>query len=862
MPEFPFLPLPQFERGDPPPTSSFPQHVPIVSKGRQGQRLGPTFNRLARVLAADHHGLSLSEDPSSIAPERALVMEISGSLNNFQAIARGVEGLEFLGEEEFEFDPDEEFFKFDTRKGKEGMPRMDRPIGGSLYLTMPDVTALKQLLSLWERWQEGKELGYGFMQWGKIFQSLRDIRPWGSTDRLSNETITYWREEMDNYPNEMRRIEVEIWFRDSEESRIAAFRKVSKIVADIGGAIVHHAVLEDICYEAVLIDVPAAEILRLANREEVHLVLCDDIMFLRPQSSTDAPEPADELASESLYPDEEPVSMPPVAALLDGVPVQNHVLLVGRLEMDDPDGLEAMSLVSKRFHGTAMASLILHGDRNVTTNVLSRRLYVRPVLYAPGNGFPEEPNRDQLLIDVIYRAIRRMKEGDEEGPATAPKVFLVNLSLGDPRRPFAGSMSPWARLLDYLSEHYGVLFLVSAGNIKRPLRIDGFETWSEFEDANPEDREREVLLALSDQKAFRTLLSTAEALNPITVGAMHDDAVNSPRGAGAVDPYVARDLPNVTSSLGLGHRKVVKPDILLPGGREHLQFRASGEALDVVPESGIRSGLRAASPDPAGNLDRTSLKMGTSVATAMATRTAHLIYDALMDGDGGSMHADLDPNFHAVVVKAMLIHRANWGSRAAFFDNSFGPHGRGKHVERRDNISRFLGHGFPNLEESLSCASNRATLVGYGTIKAKESNVHRIPLPPSLEQVTEPRALTVTVAWFSPINPRHQVYRRAKLEVSPLRNLEQAAGVSRSSGQPSDKSVPRGTVSHTRYEGNKAIAFVDDGHVIFQVHCREQAGVLDQSICYGIVVSIEAGEAIPVYEEIRTRLAIPVVTGA
>ena len=862
MPKFPFLPLPQFERGDPPPGSGFPQHVPIVSKGRQGQRLGPTFNRLARVLAADHHGLSLSEDPSSIAPERALVMEVAGSLDNFQAIARGVEGLEFLGEEEFEFDPDEDFFKFDTRKGKEGKPRMDRPIGGRLYLAMPDVTALKQLLSLWERWQEGKELGYGFMQWGKIFQSLRDIRPWGSADRLSNETITYWREEMDNYPNEMRRIEVEIWFRDSQESRIAAFHKVSKIVADIGGAIVHHAVLEDICYEAVLIDVPAAEILRLANREEVHLVLCDDIMFLRPQSSTDAPEPADELASESFYPDEEPVSLPPVAALLDGVPVQNHVLLVGRLEMDDPDGLEAMSLVSKRFHGTAMASLILHGDRNVTTNVLSRRLYVRPVLYAPGNGFPEEPNRDQLLIDVIYRAIRRMKEGDVEGPATAPNVFLVNLSLGDPRRPFAGSMSPWARLLDYLSEHYGVLFLVSAGNIKRPLRIDGFETWSEFEDANPEDREREVLLALSDQKAFRTLLSPAEALNPITVGAMHDDAVNSPRGAGAVDPYEARDLPNVTSSLGLGHRKVVKPDILLPGGREHLQFRASGEALDVVPESGIRSGLRAASPDPAGNLDRTSLKMGTSVATAMATRTAHLIYDALMDGDGGSMHADLDPNFHAVVVKAMLIHRANWGSRAAFFDNSFGPHGRGKHVERRDNISRFLGHGFPNLEESLSCASNRATLVGYGTIEAKESNVHRIPLPPSLEQVTEPRALTVTVAWFSPINPRHQVYRRAKLEVSPLRKLEQAAGVSRSSGQPSDKSVPRGTVSHTRYEGNKAIAFVDDGHVIFQVHCREQAGVLDQSICYGIVVSIEAGEAIPVYEEIRTRLAIPVVTGA
>ena len=31
--------------------------------------------------------------------------------------------------------------------------------------------------------------------------------------------------------------------------------------------------------------------------------------------------------------------------------------------MDDPDDLEAMSVVSERYHGTAMASLILHGDR-------------------------------------------------------------------------------------------------------------------------------------------------------------------------------------------------------------------------------------------------------------------------------------------------------------------------------------------------------------------------------------------------------------------------------------------------------------------------------------------------------------------
>ena len=445
-------------------------------------------------------------------------------------------------------------------------------------------------------------------------------------------------------------------------------------------------------YEGALIDLPAGEIARLAEREEVDLVVCDDIMFLRPQSLADVPAPGDETEPEAAITDEQPAELPPVAALFDGVPVQNHVLLDGRLEMDDPDGLEAMSVVAERYHGTAMASLILHGDRNVANEVLSRRLHMRPVLYAPGNGVREEPRRDRLLIDVIYRAVRRIKEGDEEGEATAPEVFLINLSLADAGRPFGGPISPWARLLDYLAERYGILFLVSAGNVKAPLRVDGFGGWIEFEDADPADRERAVLMALSDQKAFRTLLSPAEALNPITVGAMHDDAVVGPRGAVAVDPYATHELPNVSSALGLGHRKVVKPDIHLPGGREHVRFQAAGGGFVVVPESGGRSGLKAASPDAAGNRDRTALSMGTSAATALATRSAHLIFDALMDREGGSMHADMETPYRAVVVKALLVHRARWGSRAAFLDRNYGPHGRGKHVARRDNIARLLGY--------------------------------------------------------------------------------------------------------------------------------------------------------------------------
>ena len=860
MAEYPLLPLPPSEPGEPPRPTGFPQGGPRLSPQRQGQRLGPRFERLQAVLASDESGFSLRADPSSIAPDRALVFEVAGSISDFHRLVTRIQGLEFLADEEAVFEPDEDFFETDTRQGRRGQPRRDKPVGGRLYLAMPDVRALRELLRLWDTWWSEGELPHGHTPWRNIFACLRDVRPWGIADRITDETIGFWREDLGAESSELLRIEAELWFYDSAKRRAAACRRMEEAVADADGNIIHHAIIDDIRYEAVLIDLPGSELGRLVAREEIHLAICDDIMFLRPQSSLDVLERGDETESGAAFGAEPPDDHPPIAALLDGVPVQNHQLLDGRLDVDDPDNLEEMSVLSEREHGTAMASLILHGDRNLGEPPISRKLHVRPVLYAPGHGLREEPRRDRLLVDVIYRAIRRMKEGDGEGEATAPEVFLVNLSLGDPRRPFSGPMSPWAKLLDHLAEHYGILFLVSAGNVKSPLPVSAFSDWTSFEDADPEERERAVLQALADNRAYRTLLSPAEALNVVTVGAWHHDVFGGPRGAAAADPYPDGDLPNISSAQGLGHRRVIKPDVHLPGGREQVSFRASGETLTVAP--GGRYGLKAAAPSAGGARDQEWLQEGTSAATALATRAAHRIFDALMGTDDGSLHGGLDPRYYAVTIKAMLVHRAKWGSRVDILDQLYGPRGRGQHFARRDNIARLLGYGFPDIEEAVSCTPHRATLLGYGTISAKEAKVHRIPLPPSLERVTEPREVTMTVAWLSPVNPRHQAYRRAKLEVSAVTDLEAAAGVKRSSGQPLHSSVSRGTVFHARYEGEKAVSFVDDGHVSLRIFCREQAGALDQPIRYGVAVAIEAGEGIPVYEEVKARLPVPIAARA
>ena len=68
--------------------------------------------------------------------------------------------------------------------------------------------------------------------------------------------------------------------------------------------------------------------------------------------------------------------------------------------------------------------------------------------------------------------------------------------------------------------------------------------------------------------------------------------------------------------------------------------------------------------------------------------------------------------------------------------------------------------------------------------------------------------------------------------------------------------MARGTVFHRRWEGENAVSFTDNGNLLLNVSCKATAGEMDADITYGVAISIEVGQDIPVpvYEEIRTRL--------
>jgi hypothetical protein len=851
VPDRPLLNLPAPTPIVPPQRYGGGAAISRPSRDRQRERIDPKFARLSAAAETPVELLALQDDPALIAPERAIVFEVEGSLKDFYAQARDI-GLEYLGDYEDEFDPSDDFFVKEKREQR---------ITGRIYLAMPDVQALRELLSLWERYKQNRRMGKGRSEWRELFSRLIDVRPWGPQDRIPPGAVSAWEADLAPAPDAPVRLEVELWFHESAERRGQAFQRIEGEIAAAGGGIVHHATIPEIHYDAALIDLPGGYVRTLIDNPAVSLARADDVMFLRPQSVARHPGKEDFTGQDSAAAAAEAGAGEPIAALLDGLPIQNHVRLAGRLVIDDPDGLEDVYPVARREHGTEMASLIIHGDLNLNEAPLPRRLYVRPVMRPNARGDERTPS-DRLLVDVIHQAVRRIKEGDGAQAAVAPRVVVVNLALGDIARPYARIMSPLGRLLDYLSNRYRVLFLVSAGNILDRLPVPAFTTSAQFEAATPEEREQAILAALNGNKSQRTLLSPAESLNTLTIGAAHSgSAFNGNLPGGRFDPFTDEELPNIVSAMGLGFKKAVKPELLFAGGRAPVSVVAAGSGVVIAPVIvGARLfGLKAARPSPVGGNRYEDFTWGTSVATALATRSAHRIHDVLLDRDGGSNHADIDPTYMPLVLKALLVHGAQWGPKGEFLDGCFQPQGTGSHFARRDDIARLLGYGVPKIDRVLDCADNRATLLGVNAIAPDSSLLYRIPLPEGLDGIREFRALTITLAWFSPVNPRHQGYRMAALDVSAGSEAKYWIAPDRAL-QPTDKATVRGTVFHERRIGEAASVFVDDGHLLLRVSCRAAAGHLVTQIPYALAISIEVGieAGIPVYDQVRVRLATPV----
>lgn len=827
-----------------------PPKIHKPSLGRQSERLTPQFRELERVFVAQR--AALQDDPSGAMPEQILVLETVGSIKDFMNAIRRIEGLEWMGELETEFEADEDFFV-------EEKPQ--KALGGYIYLVLSNQQALNSLKSLWEQYVTNPQIRFqhGQNKWKLLFNQLRNIRPWDWKDRLRDTGIEdFWRERV-QLGEERVSFEVELWYRHGREDQQRSEHVIRQVIEELEGQVVSSVVIPEIAYHGVLAELHIKKIQNILEHVDVRLLQCEKVMFFRPMGQAAIIVSNDEPVHQNdfIIQEESLQGETPVVALLDGLPLENHPLLTGRLIVDDPDGWSGEYQAGERKHGTAMASLIIHGDLDKREPSLSRPLYVRPVMKP--NSFDyreiraEEVPWDCLPVDLIHRAVKRMFDGEGGEEPRAAHVKIINFSICDKNRPFDRIMSPLARLMDWLAWHYNVLVLVSGGNQSDDLILE--VSSQKLDNISPEALEEKVLRSLVKYARQRRILSPAEAINPLTIGATNEDTHESFYAGNRLNPCTTPGIPSPISPIGLGYRRAIKPEIMMPGGKQLYQKPITGQEMEtplkVALSTGMEPGQKVAWPAiKPGISSSVAYTCGTSNATALATRTAAQIYEYILhelrEEPGGEQ---LQDQYMAVILKTMLVHGAEWGQSFERFEQLF----RNPQNTQtfKEFASRFFGYGKVNTERLFGCTEQRVTVIGCGQLTDGQAHIYRLPLPPSLSGRSDNRLLIITLAWLTPIHTGHQFYRRAALWFDPP---TESLGVSRR--DVDWRAVRRGTVQHEVLEGQNAVAFTDGAFMEIKINCRADAGQLVDEVPYGLAVTLAVKEDLnlPIYQEVQERI--------
>lgn len=844
----------------------FGQQPEKYSRQHQEQVFGPRFDRLRNTLTRIEAGETPADDGDLLLPDRVLVFETKGRVDKFWRAIGRIEGLEPLAE----------WIK-PTRSRERGDER-------TLYLTLPDRSALAELERLWGRFKAEERAPRNFAGLWQAFELLEDLRRWGLKDRIQPDAEAYFKEQLDliaegQAPDGIG-VEIELWPYGKSNDMGQALEEVGTLVRRTNGAELISTCRIDDARVGILLAVLPAELVRtLLESDRVGMIPREDLRALadataiqafgpRGQTATDpapvhpatAPRPPDPAS----FPD--PTGAQPRVAVMDTPPVGHHPWVDRWLTVSDRFGLEPAVDVALRHHGTAMVSLALHGTLE-EPKTLADPVLALPVLAASQDGASRTQTHlpdGLILADVLRVAIQHLFEDDGHGGPIAPGTRIVSLSIGDSSRPFAGRISSAARVLDWLAFKYDLLILVSAGNYD-PIRLPIGQM--DFEKLDDAGRRKAVLdhfrqLMIDENAHPPSILSPAEGANVLTVGALDTDPTeDAPHPSPTTQHRFKRDpaFHGPYSRLGPGMQGQIKPDVLFPGGSPVYTMNGGTSCTNLRLVPGGRFGMLEAAPVE-GIGEPLTRSVGTSGATATAANAAGRIASMLSELDT-PRQVPLD--YHGILTKALMVHgcqETDWFHGAAEFHLGTNANA----LRDYEDLTRFFGYGLPDVKRVLACTDTRATVLGFGELPPDQDAAmeFRFPIPGDLSGQTVPRRIAVTLAWFAPCDAQRVEYKRARLdlEVKPTSNrlTKDRRGSTRGNGRHLDG---RGTVIHQVFEGETAAQIPDDHDLPIKVQ-RAKVSTLAATtrIRFGLAVTLDVGLQtgvdLPIYQRVAERLGI------
>ena len=830
-------------------------NVKIPSHDRQVQRLQPNMMELQRAI--DANKILMQQSAVGIEPEKTLVFVTNGDLESLYIAIKNLgkenEGVEWLFDlVEDDVQNTDDFYKTD----KHGDEVKDGTFSCKIFCIMTNNRALEEMLSLWKHYEVDKKYKFPNGKTGlkHVFDNLIEMHFWGIKERIEETgVLEAWTDDLqlDASLSEVK-CEIELFYRKSKPIQQSKENDLIAYVQEVGGKVISKCIIDGIAYHAILVSLPRQLVEDILSHREVKLIKVEQIMFFRPVGQSVSI--SDESIIDSNVEIERPmiIDSTPIIALFDGLPQENHPILTDMLIVDDPDNYASTYVVSDRKHGTSMASLIAYGNLEANNQYITHKIYVRPILkpVAGLNSNVEEIPDDSLFVDKIHEAVRRLFE--PVAGMIAPDVKIINLSIGIQTRLFYNAMSPLARLLDWLSFKYKVLFIVSAGNHSEAIDLE--MKFDDFAKLNMNERDNHVIKIINNNSRNHKLLSPAESMNALTVGATFADKstfVENPRQI----LLCSDGSPNPVSSFGRGFNRSIKPDILFEGGRNTVisDIRPGKETIARWRELLTRApGTLSAAPFVvATGTQKAMYSFGTSNSTAQITHEASRCYDTLMGIFQSELNYDIPKDYAALLIKAMLVHGAEWGGLGDAISGALSLVGR-KQIS--DYIHKWIGYGVPNIERTLECAKNRITLIGYGELKNGEAHLYDLPLPFDFNKEKIVRRLTATLTHFTPIIPTRQKYRTAQLWYT----IEDAKkNLIDSRQDANDRAVVRGTVQHEIYENDEIVVWGEDDKIRLRVNCRGDADEeFTETIHYALMVSFEIknGVDLDVYERVTNKI--------
>lgn len=657
----------------------------------------------------------------------------------------------------------------------------------------------------------------------QLFDKIDQVRNIEEYDLIGSELA---RLRATNPPSDQSvRLEVHCWCPESESEARRRNEEVKSAVITASGVVLSSSVRSLAGWSVVCCDLPIGALTDLLQTDRVSWV---DLM---PRPLVGIPDLLS-AGADSLPTVLAPAPDAPIVAVIDSGIRSAHPLLAPAVVGVETAGLGLGDGGDESGHGTLVSSLALYGSldhlpsaRNPVA-AAGRLLSVR--VLDRNNQFPD----DQAWAETLLEAMAMSVEGGAR---------VINLSLGDPRRPYvAPRPTAVGALVDqFIRDHPEVVVVACTGNFP-VLEHDTSRLVSH-------EYVQDLL-----QHGAAGILDPGTAALAITVG-----GVGNQLHQGVQGPTVSADkvvvggprLPSPHTRVGPGPMRAIKPELAAPSGTAVVDT-----VLDrVLLNDRLGSVVGAGGRDPERLL---AADHGTSYAAPLVSHAALRIVERYPQLSGNSVRALL-------LVGADRLDEYLEGGAPA-----------------REHERRLSGYGLVSVERAETSMTHRAVLLSESQIRLDQVHFYEVPVPTSFRQSGGVISLAVSLAFDPPVRVSRLDYLASKMGFQvyhgPSVEEVRAAYVRAESDeqmqedvaqtpaelrpfqlalQPADRDRSRGANQLGRYQRRTRISEDLPESFVVAVRNLNRWDLEGEDQSYSLAVLLERDEQHPeIYAELRAEL--------